>query len=233
MPLGKPLCAMLLFFMAASAHAFDASPANLFKLFGVTGIAILALSIVGLGVIFERFTHLRKANIVPRALAKQVNDLWQSADHEAIATLCNTQTNVLAKVLGFINLHRHQEFAVVSTGAGDIASMVLRRHLQRAYPLAIVATIAPLAGLLGTVIGMIEAFYVVAESGTIGDPSLLADGIYKALLTTAAGLTVALPALGFYHYFKSRTTLFGIELEEEVNALMGNWFAKTDVKAAD
>ena len=103
--------------------------------------------------------------------------------------------------------------------------MELRKHMQRAYPLAVVATIAPLAGLLGTVIGMIEAFYVVAESGTIGDASLLADGIYKALLTTAAGLTVALPALGFHHYFKNRTVLYGIALEEEINQLTSDWFA--------
>jgi biopolymer transport protein ExbB len=136
----------------------------------------------------------------------------------------------LAKVLGFINQHRHQDLHIISTGAGDIASMDLRRHLQRAYPLAVVATIAPLAGLLGTVLGMIEAFYVVAATGSIGDPAILADGISKALLTTAAGLSAALPALGFHHYFKNRTVMYGISLEEVINELTAEWFSARDAK---
>ena len=93
-------------------------------------------------------------------------------------------------------------------------------------PLTIILLAGPvLAGLLGTVLGMIEAFYVVAATGSIGDPAILADGISKALLTTAAGLSAAIPALGFHHYFKSRTVMYGISLEEVINELTAEWFS--------
>lgn len=210
---------------APAAFAEDMSFLKVVSLFGVTGIVILGLSLLALGVIFERFSGLQKKFIVPAGLTEKVKALWQDGQYQAIAELCKSQGSTLAKVLGFINQHRNHGLQVISTGAGDIASMELRRHLQRAYPLAVVATIAPLAGLLGTVLGMIEAFYMVAATGSVGDPSLLADGIYKALLTTAAGLSVALPALGFHHYFKNRMVMYGIELEEQINELTAEWFA--------
>jgi biopolymer transport protein ExbB len=80
-----------------------------------------------------------------------------------------------------------------------------------------VATIAPIIGLLGTVIGMIEAFHVIATAGGLGDPALLAGGISKALVNTAAGLAVALPALGMHHFFKNRLVAVGLELEMQIN----------------
>lgn len=202
------------------------------SLFGVTGVIILGLSVMAVGVIFERFAGLRKKFILPDGLVSQVRELWQADQHDAIAELCKASNSTLGKVLGYVNQHRHQSLQTISTGAGDIASMDLRRHLQRAYPLAVVATIAPLAGLLGTVLGMIEAFYVVAATGSIGDPAILADGISKALLTTAAGLSAALPALGFHHYFKNRTVMYGISLEEAINELTADWFSGREQKNA-
>lgn len=220
-----PLLASLLFF-SPLAFAEEHILMKTFHLVGVTGVVIFILSIVALGVIFERFNGLQKKHIIPNDLTLQVRILWQEGQHQEIAKLCDSLDCTLSKVLAFINHHRHHSLNIISTGAGDIASMDLRRHLQKAYPLAITATIAPLAGLLGTVLGMIEAFYVVAATGSIGDPTLLADGISKALVTTAAGLSVALPALAFHHYFKSKTVIFGIELEEEINALTGDWFGQ-------
>lgn len=108
--------------------------------------------------------------------------------------------------------------------AGDIAGRDLRGHLQKAYPIAVAATVAPLLGLFGTVIGMIEAFEIVAIAGSLGDASLLAGSISKALVTTAAGLIIAIPALATYHYFKSRTHAFAMALESDVNELLTTWF---------
>ena len=98
---------------------------------------------------------------------------------------------------------------------GDIASLALREQQQPAYPLAVVATGAPIVGLLGTVVGMIEAFHVIAFAGGLGDPALLAGGISKALVNPAAGLSVALPALGLHHFFKHRLTLIGLAIERD------------------
>jgi biopolymer transport protein ExbB len=129
--------------------------------------------------------------------------------------------SVLGRVLAFVATHRHASAADVSAATGDISSREIRRHLQRAYPLAVVATLSPLLGLLGTVIGMIEAFDVVVLVG-MGDAQALAGGISKALITTMVGLTIAIPALFAYHAFKSRTNLFALTLEEEVTELISD-----------
>ena len=108
--------------------------------------------------------------------------------------------------------------------AGDIASRELKDHMRRAYPLAVVATISPMLGLLGTIIGMIGAFDKIAMAGSLGDASLLGADIGKALITTGAGLTIAVPALALYHYFRSRVSLYGITLEEEASDLITSWY---------
>ncbi|WP_111979518.1 MotA/TolQ/ExbB proton channel family protein [Algibacillus agarilyticus] len=215
----------LLVSFSSQSFAVDFSTSELFKLFGVMGAVIVGLSILTLAVVFERFKNLRQALVVPKTLTEHVNLLWQAGEHEQISGLCKKDNSALANVLGYINQHRHHEFQLVSTGAGDIASIQLRKHIQKAYPLAVVATIAPLAGLLGTVIGMIESFYIVAATGAMGDASILADGIYKALFTTAVGLFVALPALGFHHYFKSKITFYSFAIEEQTNTFISEWFS--------
>ncbi len=101
--------------------------------------------------------------------------------------------------------------------AGDLAAIDLKRHLQKCYPLAIVATLAPLLGLLGTVIGMIESFHIIGATGNLSNPSLLAGSIAKALITTAGGLCVAIPALGLYHWFKSRLASYAVAIDEAGN----------------
>lgn len=107
--------------------------------------------------------------------------------------------------------------SVLALRAGELAATELRLQQQKAYALNVVATIAPIVGLLGTVIGMIESFHVIAANG-MGDPSMLAGGISKALVNTAAGLSVALPALAMHHVLRSR--LVGIALERQLNRLL-------------
>jgi biopolymer transport protein ExbB len=109
-------------------------------------------------------------------------------------------------------------------------SRMISRQNQRNYPLAVVATISPLLGLLGTIIGMIESFQKVALMGDTGDASILADSIGTALITTALGLMVAIPSLAAYHFFKSRINSFGIQLEESVDHLMAPWLHPEETK---
>lgn len=115
---------------------------------------------------------------------------------------------------------RHGPHDAVAGACGDIASRELRQHQQKAYPLAVVATVAPIIGLLGTVVGMVESFHAIAYGGGMGNPALLAGGISKALVCTAAGLTVALAALAAHHFFKHRVIAYGLQLEKTVNGLL-------------
>ena len=190
---------------------------------GITMVFLLLASVAGLGYAIERLVNLRMGVIAPKGLAERADRLWHEERYGEIVALRDRSRSTLARVLAVVAQHRHSSMADISIMAGDVASRDLRRHLQKAYPLAVVATVSPLLGLLGTVIGMIGAFDKVA-AGSLGDASLLGGDISKALITTGAGLTIAVPALVLYHYFKSRTSFFAIVLEEEVGELLSSWY---------
>ncbi|MCL4157087.1 UNVERIFIED_CONTAM: hypothetical protein GTU68_055810 [Idotea baltica] len=134
--------------------------------------------------------------------------------------LCNKTRKPLLRILG-AGLGRskgtHEESEKAAEDAG-------RRELTRLAsglrPLVVVATIAPLLGLLGTVWGMIEAFANIASKDGLGRPELLAGGISQALVTTAAGLAVAIPTQAFYYYFRGRIDRFA-RLAEDTQLRIG------------
>ena len=190
---------------------------------GWTMFFLLLVSVAGLAFAVERFVNLRRSKIAPRRLADEADDLWRRGKTRELAALVENDRSTLGRaVAALIEYHnRGPDFA--GRMAADVASRDLRRHLQRAYPLAVVATISPLLGLLGTVIGMIGAFDSVAVAGQLGDASILGGDISKALITTGVGLAIAIPALALYHYFKARTALFALEVEEAAGGLVAGW----------
>jgi len=187
-------------------------------------LVTLGLSILFVAVTIERFVHLRANAVVPRDLLARVQPLWAAQRFAELETMLAEDGSTLARVIACMVAQRHQPYTVVNSAAGDVASMELRQHQQKAYALAIVATIAPIVGLLGTVLGMIDSFHVIAYADGMGNPALLAGGISKALVNTAAGLTVALPALGMHHFFKHRLATFGLAMERQVNTLIQQHF---------
>ncbi len=199
---------------------------------GITVVFLLILSVAGLSFFLDRVFRLRRNAIVPADIAEQARTLWKAGQFEKLRQICSERSDTLSRVIESFVRHRHCQALELSQMAGDIAGRELRGHLQKAYPMAVVATLAPLLGLFGTVIGMIESFEVVAIAGSLGDASLLAGGISKALVTTAVGLGVAVPFLAAYHYFRSRTNTFAMELEGEVNELLATWFLDQEEASA-
>lgn len=195
---------------------------------GAALILTLGLSILFLAVTVERLVNFRTQHVAPDGLIERVKPLWAAQEFVKLQQLLAGQNSTLARAIAYLVRHRHHGYAVVSSGAGDIASIELRQHQQKAYALAIVATVAPIVGLLGTVVGMIEAFHVIAFSEGMGNPALLAGGISKALINTAAGLCVALPALAMHHLFKNRQLFFGLALEKQINGLVNEWFLENN-----
>lgn len=217
---------VLVFLMAFSAlvQADDLNFLDLLRSAGVSIFAVGALSVLALAVTLERLRNFRSQRLVPGGLVDEVLVLRRNGDTAAIDQRLRADGSLLAQILRFVLEHQHLGAAVVSQKSGDLASRALRQHQHKAYPLAVVATVAPIIGLLGTVIGMIEAFHVIATAGGLGDPALLAGGISKALVNTAAGLTIALPALALHHYFKHRLLTISLRLETEVNRVLDALF---------
>jgi biopolymer transport protein ExbB len=197
---------------------------NLFQQLATGGAGIWvigALSVLMITVAIERFHRFRMSAIVPPGLVDEIVPLWQAGQFDELQKALKRRDSVLAKAIGFLVANRARWPAeVLGARAGELASRELRLQQQRAYPLAVVATVAPIVGLLGTVVGMIEAFHVIAFTGGMGDASLLAGGISKALVNTAAGLSVALPALALHHFFRHRLTVGGLALEEQLERVL-------------
>ena len=191
---------------------------------GWTMVPLAACSVVGVAFTIERLLRLRRGVIVPAGLAERADELWRGGRYDEVADLAQSKPCTLSRILATVARHRHASMADVSTIAGDIAARDLKMHMRRVYPLAVVATLSPMLGLLGTVIGMVGAFDKVAAAGALGDASMLGADISKALITTWAGLVIAVPALALYHYFRSRISLFGSMLEEEASDLITSWY---------
>jgi biopolymer transport protein ExbB len=186
---------------------------------GAGVFVIAALSVLALAVSLERLANFRASRVAPQGLADEAIKLWRAADYQALVARAEADRSSLARVLEFLAGHPRLPVEALSARAAEIASRELRLQQQKAYALNVVATIAPIVGLLGTVIGMIEAFHVIAFNG-MGDPTLLAGGISKALVNTAAGLSVALPSLAMHHFFRNRMVNIGITLEGQLERLL-------------
>jgi biopolymer transport protein ExbB len=200
---------------------------------GTTALVQLAVSIFGAIFVFERFFNLRRNKFIPAGLATRARQLWRAGDFAQLEQLENTTPCTLSRAISWVARHRHASYGDVSMGALDIIGQEIEVSHQRAYPLGVVATLEPLLGLLGMILGMIETFEVVALAGALGNPAQLAGGISEALITTGLGLAVAIPFLALFHYFKSRTNMFGSRLEKEMTGLLSEWFLSREAVHAE
>jgi len=175
---------------------------------------ILLCSVLALAIIVERFWALRRSNVVPPGVGQQVED-WAARhelDRRHIEQL--RSGSALGRVLaaGLVNRHRSRE--LIKEAVEDTGRHVVHELERFLNTLGTIAGISPLLGLLGTVIGMIKVFSAILVHG-VGDATQLAGGISEALITTAAGLTVAIPSFFFYRYFKGRVTAYVVSMEEQ------------------
>jgi biopolymer transport protein ExbB len=175
---------------------------------------ILLCSFIGLAFAIERAVSLREKVVIPQGLADNVQAALQERGPGAALRLCNERPSSLSRVLaaGLVVADASREQVVASME--ETGERELWRLNRFAKPLNIITGVAPLLGLLGTVQGMIMAFDVVAQKGAMGDPRQLAAGIATALLTTFAGLTVAIPCYCLYHYFRDKSDHMFVEIEE-------------------
>ena len=163
---------------------------------------ILVLSIVGLAVILEMAYRTRQSITLPKHIIKALEDPDTNvAVDELIGD--NPKTGI-CRFLQAGRLWKKGTNEQVQAAIEEAVDEALWRYRKGIRPLGVIATTAPLLGLLGTVIGIIQAFDVVARKGALGDPGALAGGISKALLTTCFGLIVGIPVLLAYHYLNGR-----------------------------
>jgi len=180
---------------------------------------IIISSIVALAIIGERLWALQKKKVIPKHLVAQIwhwHSKGQLGDEQIVQI---RKGSPLGRVLaaGLSNMHNSRDVmkeSIEEIGRHEVHEM--ERYLNS---LGTVAAITPLLGLLGTVIGMIQVFSVITTEG-VGNPTVLSGGISQALITTAAGLSVAIPSLMFYRYLRGRVEELVVFMEQEAIKLV-------------
>lgn len=181
---------------------------------------ILFCSVIALAIILERLYHLRRAGLNLSNLLTRVKKLLLENKSEEAEKLCRDTPGPVAHILAMgIHLH-NRSLGEKERILGMAGSRELRRLEKNLRTLAIIGHISPLLGLLGTVTGMIKAFIKIQELGGRVDASVLAGGIWEALMTTAAGLSVAIPAMVFYHYFEGIVDNINSQMKDAATELL-------------
>ncbi len=187
---------------------------ELIKAGGLLMWPILLCSVISLAIIIERFWSLQQQRIAPRHLVAQVWR-WAKVGHLDNNRIQNLRTSSpLGRILAAGLVNRSHKREVMKESIEEVGRHVAHSLERFLNTLGTIASISPLLGLLGTVIGMIKVFAVITTHG-VGDASILAEGISEALLTTAAGLSVAIPTLMFHRYFRGKVDELVMTMEQE------------------
>lgn len=186
---------------------------------GVVMWIIAALSVLTLALILWKLWRFALTGLWRRAQAEQAVALWVAGQESAAVAMLHSASGIRSRVIARA-MAALRDPVLSPDGARDEVLRVARRELNTARSglraLELISTIAPLLGLLGTVLGMISAFQALQTTGAQADPTILAGGIWEALLTTAAGMAVAIPAGVALVWLESLTDGVQADLEDAV-----------------
>lgn len=175
---------------------------------------IIACSVVAMAIIIERLWMLRTSRVVPDDLVSQVWQLHRRQEINSSRIKSIAEGSPLGRILAAGLTNRFHSKEVMKEAIEEVGRQVVHELERYLNTLGTIASISPLLGLLGTVIGMIKVFAAITTAG-VGNPAVLAGGISEALITTAAGLSVAIPSLMFHRYLSGRVDFLVIRMEEE------------------
>jgi biopolymer transport protein ExbB len=177
-------------------------------------LPIIACSVIAAAIILERLWTLQDKRVIPDELTAQVSH-WASTSQLSPEHLQRLhESSPLGQILAAGLANRKAGREVIKQSIEDSGRHVVHELERYLNPLGTIAAISPLLGLLGTVTGMIEVFAAITANG-VGNPGVLAGGISEALITTAAGLSVAIPSLIGYRYLRGRIDGLVVRMEKE------------------
>jgi biopolymer transport protein ExbB len=188
---------------------------------GVIIVLIMILSVIALAIVIERLLFFRRNRGDEETIMRRLETVLAKGNFDEALAICEAMPSPITNLMRVGIDHRAYSREVIKTAISDAANMEIPQMERYLSSLGTIAHVTPLLGLLGTVTGNIRAFGVLSQTGIgTGDPAILAGGISEALLTTAAGIIVSIPAIAFYNYLVSRVNHSIIRLENRVNELV-------------
>jgi biopolymer transport protein ExbB len=182
-------------------------------------VPILVCSAIALAIVLERCWTLRRSAVLPPGLGDEVREWARSGQLDPAHIDALAAGSPLGELLASALAVRNRSRELIKERIEDTGRHVVHRMERYLNTLGTIALIGPLLGLFGTVIGLIRMFMEVMAGG-IGDPAKMAGGIGEALICTASGLTVAIPAYVLHRYFRSRVAGYCVQMEKQATALL-------------
>ena len=192
---------------------------ELVKAGGWPMLPLILLGLVALAIVIERLWTLRRVEVMPPRLGEEVRNWAARGELEPAHIESLRRNSPLGALLAAALDVRHRPRELIRERLEDTGRHLVHRMEKFLDALGTIASAGPLLGLLGTVVGMIQMFLGILDHG-LGDVNQLAGGIGKALVCTATGMIVAVPALIFHRYFRGRIAGYVIEMEEQATALL-------------
>jgi biopolymer transport protein ExbB len=180
---------------------------------GIFMVPIVLCSIALVGIVFERLWTLQRKRVLPQELIKKVSQLAEANQVNSKVIDALEKNSPLGRVLAAALANRHRGRDIMMERVEDVGRHVVHELERFVNSVGTIASISPLLGLLGTVTGIIAAFKGVMLGG-MGDPRVLAGGISEALICTAGGLTVAIPAYIAHRYLRGKVERIVVEMEK-------------------
>lgn len=187
---------------------------ELVKAGGWLMVPILICSVVAVAIIIQRFYTLRRSRVIPDGSLQAVYRQYKAGNLTSEYINSLREKSPLEQILAAALINRNQPRAVMKEAIEEEGRQIVHGLEYFLGALATIAAIAPLLGLLGTVLGMIDVFAAIVTSG-VGNPGVLAGGISKALITTAAGLSIAIPTMIFHQILASRVDQLILDMEDK------------------
>lgn len=180
---------------------------------GWTMVPLMIMTVFVTAITLERMWTLRRSEVIPHGIVQEIEHWSRGKDLDSSEIQRLRKDSPLGEILAAALLLRHRPRDVIKERIEDVGRHI-SHDLNRFLPtLGTIAAVAPLLGLLGTVFGMIQMFLTILTTG-VGDANQLAGGIGQALISTAAGLCVAIPALMLHRYFRGKVAGYVVEMEK-------------------
>jgi biopolymer transport protein ExbB len=188
---------------------------EIIKAGGWVMVPILLCSVAALGIVIERFWSLKNGRVLPPELVDRIWEWVKRGELDDARIQAVHESSPLGRVLAAGLMNRSHSREIIKESIEDTGRHVAHELERFIGALGTIAAVSPLLGLYGTVLGMISVFTVITTTGVGNNPTELAGGISQALITTAAGLTVAIPTLIFQRYFRGKVETLVLSMEEE------------------
>ena len=197
----------------ASADDADVTLMKILEWGGILGAVILLMSIAMVALIIAHFVSIKRDTMVPPDIIDEIEALFEEEEYQEALELCESEPNYLTNMLASALPKLNAGFDTMEEHLSEAHAMeAMKLHSKISY-LSLIANLAPMLGLFGTVLGMVGAFNSIVKLGPAVTPKDLAAGVQQALITTLFGLVVAIPAIAFYFIFRNKVVRITYEFK--------------------